>query len=254
MSTRVVAGASGLADVVDPWSARSGPSAASGTCPHRIACGRPVTNGLGLADAPGLERRQARVGREWHQMRAAAVRERQVEDEAVVDRVEAAYGEEREVLAVGGEHRLGVGEAQRRDVEGLTATADLHHPEMPERLDARCEADQGQPSGVRGEGRGPGMSPLSVSSTTRSRAARRPCRPAPDRRHGHHPERTVMARDGQRSAIRRRDELQHPAEPAGGHQDGWRRVDLLGVHDLDRVVAIRVGHPGDPVRVAQDGG
>ena len=54
--------------------------------------------------------RQRGLRGQRHQVRADAERERQVKGVRVVDRVEAAPGQERQVQPVGGEHRRGIGE------------------------------------------------------------------------------------------------------------------------------------------------
>ena len=71
--------------------------------------------GLGQGDA-GAERRR-RLRGEGHQVRLDRAREGQVEGVPVVDRVEAAVGEEGQVLAVGGEDRGVVPESAVGDVD-----------------------------------------------------------------------------------------------------------------------------------------
>ena len=97
----------------------------------------------------GVERRRGRGG-ERHELRAGTVGERQVEHVGVVDRVEAARRQERQVLAVGAECRLGVGESQWRDVDrGRARLGDLGDADLGERQRARARPRE--PSRVRRE-------------------------------------------------------------------------------------------------------
>ena len=77
-----------------------------------------------LAQRPAARQRAERrrgLRGQRHQVGAAAEGERQVEGLLVVHRVEAAPGDEGEVEAVGGEHRVGVGEPAVGHVDDLPA-------------------------------------------------------------------------------------------------------------------------------------
>src|SRR6185437_500687 len=79
----------------------------------------------------GTEWRRRRR-RERQQVRAAAKREVQVEHVRVVYRVEGALGQERQVLAIGGERRVGVDEPAVGDVEDF-AVGQPGQPELAQR-------------------------------------------------------------------------------------------------------------------------
>ena len=109
---------------------------------HRAAAGQRAERGRG-------------GGGQRHQVGTAAERERQVERLRVVDRVEAAPGQERQVQPVGGEHRIGVGEPAVGHID----------PETPLAAPRR-----GGPSGS--------------GAAAAARAGTRPARPSPGTRPG----------------------------------------------------------------------
>ncbi len=87
--------------------------------------------------------------RQRYEIGAAAQRERQIAGVHVVDRVEAAPGQERQIAAVAGEDRLLVLEAAVGDVQDVPV-GQPGHLDLPQRpADARVRP--GQPAGVGGE-------------------------------------------------------------------------------------------------------
>ncbi|MFD0382882.1 hypothetical protein ACFQ2B_12330 [Streptomyces stramineus] len=154
----------------------------------------------------------------------------------VVDRVEAAPRQEREVAAVPGEDRLLVLEA---------AVGDVHDEPVrePGHLDlAQGAADAGvrpgQPGRVRGErevAHGPVGRPDQLADLAVALGRGVDEQEAP-----------VVRGDGQPFAVRCGDQLVHPPDPTG------REAARLGgpggagqLCDLDRVLALRVRHIGD---------
>jgi len=204
---------------------------------------------------------QRRGGRrQRRQVGPAAAGEVHVEHDGVVGGVQAADGQEREVQAVGGERRLGVGEPQRGDLDRFAdrgAPGQLDEPDLGQRL--RTGVRPGQPPGIWGE-REAGDVALGRAGDLADRAGRRV-----QREHA-----AVVNGDREHRSVRGRDELEHRAqrplgEPIGGAGRNGRagRTGRVGRarrrdgadtdgRDLDRVLTAGVGDPGDPAGGAED--
>ena len=179
-----------------------------------------------------VERR--RRGRpERHQVRPGAAEEGQVEDPVVVDRVEGAGGQEGQVQPVEGEHRVGVDEPQRGDLHRrrVVAVGDPAGEDLAQALRARVRP--GQPGRVRRPGQ-PGRVARARSGRPPGPRRRPRRRPAPGRRARRPP---AGCRPGTAASSSTR-----PSRPAPNRRG--RRA-AVGRRDLDRVVAVGVGDPGD---------
>ena len=186
---------------------------------------------------------RGRRGRaERHHVRPGAAEEGQVEDPVVVDRVERAGGQEGQVQPVEGEHRVGVDEPQRGDLHRRrpVAVGDPAGEDLAQVFRARVRP--GQPGRVRRPGQAGRLAVLGAGDL-------------PDLAGGHVGDQHPAVVRGQRepAAVRGRGQLQHPAELAAA--EPARRRAAVGRGDLDRVVAVGVGDPGDlRHRVLRGGG
>ena len=175
------------------------------------------------------ERRRGGRGQR-DQVRAAGVGERQVEDVGVVDRVEGPLGQERQVPAVGGEGGREVVEPQRGRV-GDRQVGGRGELELPQR--AGAGVGPGQPAGVGREGQVRWRRPPAPAATSRTSpvcACTSSTRPSCEATAIRWPSGETSIRAPGRAARRRAGAA--PCRPAAG-----------GRRDLQRVVAVGVGHP-----------
>lgn len=168
----------------------------------------------------------------------------------VVDRVEAAPGQERQIAAVSREHRVLVLEAAVGDVDDqrvpCAGCGDPGHLDLPQRpADPRVRPRQPRP--VRREGEVPHRPVDRVDQL--GHLAARILGPRGGSRivgHGDEQQPSVVRGDGEALALRVGHQLQDAAQLAGGQPPG---LAVAGgpreVGDLDRVLALRVRHIRD---------
>ncbi len=200
-----------------------------------LAVGRLVL--VRRVDGPPVPLRSERRGRgrgQRDQVRAGTGHEGQVEDVLVIDRVEGAGGEEGEVLAVLGERRRVVLEAQRRGL-GDGQVRGVGQPQLAER--ARSGVRPGQPGRVRGEDQSRGVAV--GAAVDLADLAGLPL----DEQHA-----PVVRGDGGPAAVGGHREAQNTAElPGGEPARGGARGEPGRGGELQRVVTLGVGHPHRPL-------
>ena len=163
----------------------------------------------------------------------------------VGDRIEIAHRQERQVLAVEGEDRLGVGEPPVGDVEHL-AVGDPRQPQPAERIGGHGDGVVGrvrprQPGRIRRPGES-GHDPVVRHGDLSHLAGADVDDPQPP----------VLRRDRDRPAVRCRRQLGNAAHladrdpPRSGGRIGWvgRTCRVAGA-DLQGVAALSVGRPDD---------
>ncbi len=200
-----------------------------------LAVGGLVLVGRVEGAAVPLRSERGRGGRrERDQMRAYAADERQVEDVFVVDRVEGAGGEERQVLAVEGEGGREVAEAQRGGL-GHRQIGGVGELELAQR--ARAGVGPGEPGGVGREDQPARLAVLAAVDLTDLAAVPFDEQDPP-----------VVRGDGGLAAVGRHGEPEHPAElPGGEPARGGAGGAAGGGRELQRVLALGVGDPHHPL-------
>ena len=183
-----------------------------------------------LAQRPAARQRAERrrgLRRQRHQVGTAAERERQVERVRVVDRVEAALGQERQVEPVEGEDGAGVGEPPVGHVDDL----EVRHPGDP---DPGQVPDGGLGPGQPGRVRRPGQ-PVDRPVVGRGQLGDLPGRHVDDQQPA------VPRGRGDSSAVRGGSQADYVPELACGQGGGGRLATRAG--DLEGVGAGGVGDP-----------
>lgn len=185
--------------------------------------------------AVALRAEGGRGGRgQGDQVRAVADHERQVEDVLVVDRVEGAVGQEGQVLAVEGEGRGVVLEAQRGRL-GDRQVGGVGEAELAQRLEAGVRP--GEPGRVGREGQSPYVAVLAAVDL--ADLAGLPL----DEQHA-----AVVRGDRGPAAVGGHGEPEDPAQAARGEAArGGAGGESGGGRELQGVVALRVRHPDDPL-------
>ncbi len=183
------------------------------------------------------------------QMRTAAQGEGQIPGVYVIDRVEAAPREEREVAPVPGEHRLLVLEAPVGDVHDRSV-GQPGHLDLPQRT-ADPRMRPGQPAGVGGEGQIADR-PVAGGDQLGDLPGRAGFLGVLGRLDVHQQQPPVVRGHRHLLPVRGRDQLVHP--PQLPHRQPQRRMGGAGprqIADLKRIVALGVRHIGDPPGRAQ---